>query len=431
MQVKVFEAADMASALKKVKQALGPDALILSTRTVRKKGLSLLGKPITEITAAIDAPPHTRPANQVNRTLSSPSERRSPSFQEEDITYEDVWNNNNMLEPLANEVQGLKEQLQASNLVSLQNDIDELKNSIQDFTRGMADINKKLSDQKARIPVKQYHCGDGWLSPVTEELTRRGIKAKAAETIIRLAGEKLSPQQIESPKILDVFFKETIAGLLQVNGPILIQGPGQKRVALIGPTGVGKTTTIAKLAAAYLKNFGKNLALITIDTYRIAAAEQLRVYGEIMNLPVEVVLSPEDLQKAFDKHRNKKLILIDTAGHSPKDERRLKELSRFFRPDSGIENHLVLSATTREQELYQVVKRFRTLSFKSFIFTKLDECENLGALLNLHTNDNYPLSYLSNGQRVPEDLMLAEPERIACLIMDKPYNSRSINAINA
>lgn len=149
-----------------------------------------------------------------------------------------------------------------------------------------------------------------------------------------------------------------------------------------------------------------------------------------MNLEVEVVIAPDQLKEILARHRDKKLVLIDTAGRSPKDEQSIAELANFLKPELEIEKHLVLAATARNQELFTAVDRFGTLNLKSFIFTKLDECENYGALLNVHTKNDYPLSYLTDGQRVPEDLLLADPERIAGLIMGKPYHLRSNNAVN-
>ncbi|MBW2187298.1 MAG: AAA family ATPase, partial [Deltaproteobacteria bacterium] len=192
----------------------------------------------------------------------------------------------------------------------------------------------------------------------------------------------------------------------------------QKRLALIGPTGVGKTTTIAKLAAAFLLAGGKRVAMVTIDTYRIAAVEQLKVYGEIMNLPVEVVMSADQLRDVLARHSNKDLILIDTAGRSPKDDVSLNELQNFLDVDPAIEPHLVLSATTRERDLYETYSRFSALSPKSLLMTKLDECESLGVLLNIHLRNNCPLSYLANGQKVPEDLVLADAESVSALILE-------------
>ena len=218
--------------------------------------------------------------------------------------------------------------------------------------------------------------------------------------------------------MLNAFFSKTIAELVQTTGSILPQPGEQKRLALIGPTGVGKTTTIAKLAAAFLLAGGKRVAMITIDTYRIAAVEQLKVYGEIMNLPVEVVMSADQLRDVLARHGNKDLILIDTAGRSPKDDVSLNELQNFLDVDPEIEPHLVLSATTRERDLYETYSRFSALSPKSLLMTKLDECESLGVLLNIHLRNNCPLSYLANGQKVPEDLVQADAEGVSALILE-------------
>jgi len=415
MQVKVFEAQDMSSALKKVRQALGPDALILSTRTIRKKGLGLLGKPVTEITAAIDSPTVTVPASDSrHRTLSKRMTDQSP-----DITYDEVWRTNDGVDPLT------------SNLPDIREEIDEIKELIQGFSQEMLDLNKTISLTRNTVGAGIASASEDWLAPVAAELAHRGIHAEAAATILKLAAQKLTPKKVASRKSLSVFFEKTVSSLLQVNGPFHPVDSIQKRIALIGPTGVGKTTTIAKLAAAYLKTSGRDLALVTIDTYRIAAVEQLKVYGEIMNLEVDVVMAPEQLEEVLDRHQDKKLVLIDTAGRSPKDERSIEELSNFLRPELNVENHLVLAATARDQELHSAVKRFGTLDLTSFIFTKLDEWENFGALLNVHTRNDYPLSYLTDGQRVPEDLLLADPQKIAGLIMGKPYHLRSNHAVNA
>ena len=431
MQVKVFEAEDMSSALKRVRESFGPDALILSTKTVRRKGLGLLGKPMIEITAAIDGPPDSSSPADTETFLASQLKSSPSSHKHDDISYEDIWRTNNMIDPLTSEVQGLREDLESSNLLSIRGEIEAIKDLVQGFATNISDMNKVISTIREPGHNNIQSFGGDWLAPVASELARHGIQAEATERILQLAGEKLTPKQVHSKEFLDDFFEETITDLVQVHRPILIDSPVQKRMALVGPTGVGKTTTIAKLAAACLKQFGQQLVLVTIDTYRIAAVEQLKVYGEIMNLEVEVVMSPKQLEEVIDRHQDKKLLLVDTAGRSPRDEVSIQELADFFRPELKIESHLVLSATAREKELYETVKRFGILDLKSFIFTKLDECESFGALLNVHTKNNYPLSYLTDGQKVPEDLMVADPKKIAGLIMGKPYHLRSSNAATA
>ena len=431
MQVKVFEAEDMSSALKKVREAFGPDALILSTKTVRRKGMGLLGKSRIEITAAIDGPPDSSSSADTETFLASQPTSSPSSQKHDDISYQDIWRTNNMIDPLISEFQGLREDLDTSNLLSVRQEIDAIKKLVQGFSKDISDMSRVISTIREPGYNNIPPFGGDWLAPVESELARRGIQAEATERILQLAGETLTPKQVNSKELLDDFFKETITDLVQVYSPILQDSPVQKRMALVGPTGVGKTTTIAKLAAAYLKQFGQKLALVTIDTYRIAAVEQLKVYGEIMNLEVEVVMSPNQLEEVLCRHQDKKLLLIDTAGRSPKDEVSVQELADFLRPELKIESHLVLAATARNQELYEAVKQFGALDLKSFIFTKLDECESFGALLNVHTKNNYPLSYLTDGQKVPEDLMIADPKKIAGLIMGKPYHIRSSNAATA
>ena len=430
MQVKVFEAEDMGSALKKVRQSLGPDALILSTRTVRRKGLGLLGKPMIEITAAIDGAASV--ASETNSSLSDPSPGPPPVSRTmpDDIRYEDIFRINRSTAPHTHNEER-REDLKAANLSSIREEMITIKELVQDFACKISDMSKAIATIQDSGHGNMPSTGDDWLAPVAGLLASRGIQAEAMATILKVAAEKLTPWQVNAREQLDDFFAEAITDLVQVDSPILLDCPGQQRVALVGPTGVGKTTTIAKLAAAYLKKFGRRLALVTIDTYRIAAVEQLKVYGEIMNLEVEVVMSPPQLKEVLCRQQDKKMLLIDTAGRSPKDDKSIEELTDFLHPDLNIDTHLVLAATARERELHEAVNRFCILGLKSFIFTKLDECESFGALLNVHTRSNYPLSYLTDGQRVPEDLMIADPQKIAGLIVGKPDHIRSRNAATA
>ncbi len=413
MQVRTFEAENMASALKKVKEELGPEALILSTRTVRKGGMGLLGKPMLEVTAAVETPdpePAPQPASDrldLAAAFASSLPQRAPEAAD-DISYADIWRKRKVLDPIddAPEPPRPREQASSDNVDSLRNEINELK----ELVKGA--VQSGLHDKPAATGKKKSGIGQ-----MMNALLARGMEPGPAEIVVRRALADYPPR--DRSVTLEGFLGTAIADLVRTEGPVK-RGGKQRRVALIGPTGVGKTTTIAKLAANHLLNRGGKVALVTIDIYRIAAVEQLKVYGEIMKIPVDVVLSPEDLAKVLARHQDKDLVLIDTAGRSPKDQASLQELAKFIRADWGIENHLVLSATTREAEMEGVIKRFGRLPVHSMIFTKLDECEHLGPLLNVHLKNKYPLSYLANGQRVPEDLVLAEPKGLARLIMGKP-----------
>lgn len=178
-------------------------------------------------------------------------------------------------------------------------------------------------------------------------------------------------------------------------------------VALVGPTGVGKTTTIAKLAANFALFEGKSVGLITIDTYRIAAVEQLKTYSEIINLPIEVVYTAAEFKKALNKLKEKELILVDTAGRSQKNKQQLRELKHFFNGRPLNETHLVLSANTKLEDLIETAESFREINFNRLIFTKLDETNNLSNIFSVANRLKIPMSYVTIGQNVPEDIEVA------------------------
>jgi flagellar biosynthesis protein FlhF len=413
MLVKVFESHEMSSALKMVKETLGPDALILSTRTIRKGGLGVFGKPILEVTAAVESPAlaselPTPPVPQRTALEFPPVEDA-----EEEITYRDLWKKRKVVDPLEEEVREIKMRLANENFSALKEELEELKGLVR-----QANLREReIPAARPATPVATPRAAMEGTDPLEAALARGGMDPDAAGTIGRFAAGRWPQDQVLQPGGMKELLDDAIGELVPVTGSLFPAEGEQKRIALVGPTGVGKTTTIAKLAADYVLNgFGK-VALITIDTYRIAAVEQIKVYAEIMNLPVEVVLSPDQLQAAFEKHEDKDLILIDTAGRNPRDEVRLEELALFFGPDCGVSTHLVLAAPTRERELQETVRRFGRLNPESLVFTKLDECENCGALLNIPVHSDFPISYLTNGQRVPEDLLVADRGIVAGYVM--------------
>ncbi|NLZ44258.1 MAG: flagellar biosynthesis protein FlhF [Clostridia bacterium] len=183
-------------------------------------------------------------------------------------------------------------------------------------------------------------------------------------------------------------------------------------VVLVGPTGVGKTTTIAKLAANFALFEGKSVGLVTIDTYRIAAVEQLKTYAEILNLPLRVVFTPGEFKRALLELSDKDLILVDTAGRSQRNRKQIRELNQFFTGRRLHETHLVLSTNTKFEDMLEAAEAFREVSFNRLIFSKLDETSNLDNMLAFLERVQVPLSYLTTGQNVPEDIEVASPDVI-------------------
>ena len=531
MQVRIFESADMTSGLRQIRQELGPDALILSTKTIKSGKFGLLGKPILEITAAVDTPAspmHTsagsvgilashapRPpkskifdspaaAPRPPRPRASSTEVRSGGFNEVvDDDLEELLSagfamemkesrrptragtdsraaamgtdttrkSNRRATPTA-AARPAKPQKKKKTRFTLVENTPAVKNeervalsaeqseqpvkldpaaatpssaspaiqraiqnpagtSLHDEIRELHDIIDGLTTrvsklastrQKPHLETTSLADTSGMThAPLNSDfllrrLTRCGIQAETARTIAGFLRDSHSEEELCNETVLTSTLIETIQNLIETAEPQFNTGE-QQRIAFVGPTGVGKTTTLAKVCAHYLATKSDSIALITIDTYRIAAVEQLKVYGEIMNLPVEVVFTPAQLDEALIRHRDKELVLIDTAGRSPRDTCHINELAGFLRPELGIDKHLVLSASTRERELLDTLKQFSRLDLQRTIFTKLDECFTLGVLLNIQLQNPAPLSWLTNGQRVPEDLLHISSETVAKLII--------------
>lgn len=419
MQVKVFEAETMPTALAKVKETLGPDALILSTRTLRKNGLGLIGRPRVEITAAVET---NDPQPQDQATSYTPAaaqkaekKKNPPPSGLDNLNYRDIWKQKKVIDPFETELHDLREMVARQDVGSLRDELNELKSVIRQLneqsTRSKPQQTALPARQQAQVPRTE---ADRWISC----LTAHDIAPETARALARYAGKRLAPQLFKDPVLMEKFFLHTIGSLVKFAPPLTMR-EGQQRVALVGPTGVGKTTTIAKLAAEFLRENKGKVALFTIDTYRIAAIEQLKVYGEIMDLPVEVIYSPDQLQAAFDRHNDKDLILIDTSGRSHRDEQGMAELAAFLTPESGTENHLVLATGTRGRDLADIVGSFSRMPLHHLIFSKIDECTQRGALLDIPLRKKLPLSYLTNGQRVPEDLLVADPKLVAECILGR------------
>jgi flagellar biosynthesis protein FlhF len=198
----------------------------------------------------------------------------------------------------------------------------------------------------------------------------------------------------------------------------IVPTPGRRRVvALVGPTGVGKTTTIAKLAANFRLREGTKMGLVTVDTYRIAAVEQLRTYAEIIDLPMKVVTSPREMRRALDELTGMDLVLVDTAGRSPRDELKIQELKGLLAEANVDEVFLVMSLVASVSGLQAIAEKFKSVNTTSMILTKLDEAPAMGSLLSVARKIPLPVSYLTTGQDVPDDIEAANAGRMARLVL--------------
>jgi flagellar biosynthesis protein FlhF len=196
--------------------------------------------------------------------------------------------------------------------------------------------------------------------------------------------------------------------------------PDTRIVHFVGPTGVGKTTTIAKLAAEQVLKYNRKVGFITSDTYRIAAVEQLKTYATILNVPLEVVFSPQDLSKAYEQLQDRDLIFMDTAGRNYRNEMYVSELNALLRSQGKSETFLVLSLTTKYKDMKAITDNFSKFKLDKVLFTKLDETDSYGAVVNLVHDFKLQLSYVTHGQNVPDDITELDEQRILDLILGAP-----------
>ena len=221
---------------------------------------------------------------------------------------------------------------------------------------------------------------------------------------MRTVEERAEAEQVHDYAHVRNLCVQVMAELIRKPRDIEFKKGKSRVVALIGPTGVGKTTTIAKLAARFSLIEKKKIGLITLDTYRIAAVEQLKIYADIMGLPLQVVYKPGDLKAAVERFSNRDLVFIDTAGRSPRNDEQMAELVALFQEAEPDEVILVLSATTKSEDLLDTFKRFNIIKIDKIIFTKLDETNCYGSILNTIHRTKKRVSYVTNGQNVPTTL---------------------------
>jgi len=255
------------------------------------------------------------------------------------------------------------------------------------------------------------------LTPIYARLLEADVPEPMARQLVRSAARSTPDGDLTTPADALRAVREVLEDALAIAPPIRAVSGARRVVALVGPTGVGKTTTVAKLAARFKLRQGLRVGLLTVDTYRIAAVEQLKTYADIIDLPLAVGSDPASALRAIDELGAVDLVLVDTAGRSPKDEPRIHELGGLLdriRPD---EVHLVLSASTSHGGFRAAAELFAPARPDRLILTKLDEAENLGAFAAILGRTDRPVSYLTTGQSVPDDIEEADRRRLANLIL--------------
>jgi flagellar biosynthesis protein FlhF len=264
-----------------------------------------------------------------------------------------------------------------------------------------------------RVPFMNYpqNCHNFY-----KKIVSAGIEEEFAKQLMDEVVSNNSMRALQEKDFLLTKFQEALLHHLQIAGPIKLDGQGNV-IVLVGPTGVGKTTTLVKLAAEFAFKKEKKVAFITIDTYRVAAVEQLKVYASILNAPLKVVFSPDEFQKALDEFSICDVVFVDTGGRSQRNIIQIAELSRFLQPCiQRLDIHLLLSATTKYKDLLSTIESFKEVGAKKVIITKVDETESGGALLSALAKAKMGISYITMGQNVPEDIEVATPQRVVQML---------------
>lgn len=420
MQIRKYEVFEIAEALKAIKKEMGPDAVILSTREIRKEGFGLFSRPLIEVTAAVDPPSplQQQGARVVGRGVEkgmSDGDRAETSRR--DVSAEQPEAFDDLLEEA-----GRAERVDPA-IGSILEELRSVKESMEALRKSNLEMRSSFSIPRSAIRDPETEALHPTLAAILQRLVSNGVDRAIASDLLQMMKRKLGPDDLWKEDFVENYLKETIKSMVQASAAMerpIAPGkerpePGGRVVALIGPTGVGKTTTVAKLAAHQFRKKGK-VTLATLDTYRIGAVEQLKIYAKIIGAPVAV--SETQLREAVSRRQEGELILIDTAGRSHLNASQIEELNALSRLGIPVETHLVLASNTRERDLEEIIDRFSAVPVHYFLFTKTDETRNYGSLLTAMRKKGKPLSYLTTGQRVPEDIEIATPKRIADLVLN-------------
>lgn len=385
MIIKKFQAKTEEEAVSAAKREMGENVVIMSVRNLKKKGMfSFLKKPVVEVTVGMEEETE-RPAQNAFSMLAKQTVATRQTPKDRDI-YEES-------EPAVKKTDKVIEQR-----------LDNLQSLLEkQFT--------KTSERDEFGKDEEEDSSVAFLKLIYNTLIENEVAEKYANELLDEIG-KINTQKASVDFILGNIYQKMI---LKFGQPVTIPlGLEKQRVIFfIGPTGVGKTTTIAKLASRLCVNHKKKVVLLTTDTYRIAAAEQLRTYASILDVPFRVIYTEEEMQTALKDYSGYEYILVDTAGHSQHNDEQKDSMAHLLRAvDDSVDKdvYLVMSATTKYRDLLAIADAYSEFTDYKLIFTKLDETQTLGNLFNLCMYTGASMSYVTCGQNVPDDIEVFSPQ---------------------
>jgi flagellar biosynthesis protein FlhF len=420
MRIKKFVGQTVQEAMVEMKRIMGSEAVVLNTRKITKGGLlNFLSKEYFEVTAALDDQPrgdeHYRyrsaDAGDGFRTGYEQQQRAERSPADIDL--------NSNLEHLKRVAEQFTQKRQPAEPYSpkqmqtpsprngeryaLSNEIDQIKNTLRELSEHI---------KYTKMPALPENLKKSYLNMLGED-----VDEKLAADIVQTVYGRLQEEQYFDRKLTEKHILREIESIIAGKEPVRRGNRRKSRtVVLVGPTGVGKTTTIAKLASISKLIHQQDVALISVDTFRIGAIEQLRTFASIADIPMEVVYKPAEMQAALRKFRSCDVIYIDTVGRSQRKPKELNELRRFVDECKADEVHLVMSASTTPRGLLDIASRFAVMQPNRVIFSKLDEAVSFGPLLNVSRQYRLPISFVTTGQDVPDDIVAVDSSKFASMV---------------
>lgn len=393
MIIKKFTAKTEKDAIDNARKELGEGVVVMNVKPVKNKGLfAFLKSPMMEVTVALEeeSEKYTAAVSAINNVIASSQNKETEEEPEKE-------NRTPVIESAEKRDSAIEE-----NLDSLQSLLE------QQLQKPEEEKEEKEAEQK-----KEESETDKFMHLLHDTMLQNEVDEKYANEIINEI-ELINKPNIPFDYALANIYQKMILKFGKPSGIEPAANGGIKLVFFIGPTGVGKTTTIAKIASKFRVDEKKKVALLTADTYRIAAAEQLRTYANILEVPFRVIYTVEEINKALEDFKGYDYIMIDTAGHSHQNSTQKDNMRSIIHSVDDIvekEVHLVLSATTKYRDLISIADSYKEMADYKLIFTKLDETTTLGNLLNLRLYTGASLSYVTYGQNVPDDIEDFNPQK--------------------
>lgn len=399
MIVKKYTGKDETEAVMKAKDDLGSNAVVLNVRTMKQRGLAkVFKKDFVEITAALEEKDFAQNVNNNKPTFSR-------------VSSEAIKKQQSQINLLADD--------RADTNAPKQSEIIEKKlDSLHDMLRNQM-VKEEETDKKEDVKPAvrpENNANFKSLKLIYNKLLENEVSEKYANAIINDIENSMKKESNLDSILASVYQKI----ILKFGEPEAIEDDDRRKIVFfIGPTGVGKTTTIAKLASDFKLTRSKNVAMITADTYRIAAVEQLNTYASILDVPVNVIYSPSEIVESIEELSDYQMIFVDTAGRSHKNTEQRDEIIEMISNvrnsdiDADIIIFLVMSVTTKYRDMVNICDAYKSLNTYRLLFTKLDETDSVGNILNIKLYTGAPISYTTCGQNVPDDIESVDVQKLA------------------